>query len=136
MRLTIKIPNLGLPVESIKAKAANPTPLYDDILEYLLGDLDRRWDAEVDERGHPWKKLTDDYREWKKKKRPNAGILVFDEHMKKLNRRVTKDGLRIYTQTNAQDYAERQALNRSYLGVSAENLEEFSALTVDFFRIS
>ena len=137
MRLTIKIADPGpVAIEDLAAKASNPTPLYDDILEYLLGDLDRRWDAAVDETGAPWKPLSDDYKEWKRKVRPNAGILVFDEHLKKLNWRVTKAGMRIYTQPNTKDYAYLQAASRSFLGVSRDNLDEFYALTAEFFRLT
>ena len=136
MRLTVKITDLGsVPLDRLSARVANPTPLYDDILEYLLGDLDRRWDMEVDETGDKWARLSLDYAAQKKLERPNAGILVYDEHLKKLNRRVTKAGLRIYTQPNASEYAARQALRRSYLGVSTDNLDEFSALTTDFFTL-
>lgn len=137
MRLTVKITDPGPErIKELQDKVSAPEPLYNAILEGLQGDLERRWDQAVDEKGAPWKPLSDDYREWKKTVRPNAGILVFDQHMNQLHHRITKAGMRIYTGMNSEKYAARQAAHRSFLGVSEDNLEMACDLTVDFFKLS
>ena len=57
----------------------NLEPALADIGEALVNSHQERWRLEQSPDGEPWAPLSEDYAEWKRRKRPNAGILVFDD---------------------------------------------------------
>ena len=57
----------------------NLEPALADIGETLVNSHQERWRLEQSPDGEPWAPLSEDYAEWKRRKRPNAGILVFDD---------------------------------------------------------
>ena len=57
----------------------NLEPALADIGEHLVNSHQERWHLEQSPDGVPWAPLSPDYAEWKQRKRPNAGILVFDD---------------------------------------------------------
>ena len=57
----------------------NLEPALADIGEHLVNSHQERWHLEQSPDGVPWAPLSADYAEWKRRKRPSAGILVFDD---------------------------------------------------------
>ena len=57
-------------------------PILRDIGEYLLAETKDRFATEADPSGRPWEALMPAYAEEKRKRRPNAGILVYDNFMR------------------------------------------------------
>ena len=57
-------------------------PILRDIGEYLLTQTRDRFSDEVDPSGRPWEALSPAYAGEKAKKRPNAGILVYDNFLR------------------------------------------------------
>ena len=58
---------------------AHLEPALADIGEHLVNSHQERWHLEQSPDGVPWAPLSEEYAEWKARKRPNAGILVFDD---------------------------------------------------------
>lgn len=57
-------------------------PILRDIGEHLLSETKDRFSDEVDPSGRPWEPLSPAYAEDKARKRPNAGILVYDNFLR------------------------------------------------------
>ena len=69
-----------------------------DIGEHLLNTHRKRWALEQSPDGTPWEPLSEQYAEQKRKKRPAAGTLVYDDLLKgTLRYQVRGDALEIGT---------------------------------------
>ena len=53
-------------------------PILQDIGEHLLNSTKERFATEAAPDGRPWEPLKPDYAEYKRKKKPNAGMLIWD----------------------------------------------------------
>ena len=115
----------------------DPRPLFGDIGQYLLRSHDERWLREVDADDAPWAKLKKATLARKKKKRPNAGKLVFDDHLQRLTVQTFAAGVAIgssekYAATHQFGAPDRGIKARPFLGVSDEDREEINALAADY----
>ena len=77
---------------------ANLVEPLSEIGELLITSHEERWREERAPDGTPWKPLSEDYRQWKERKRPGRTILVFDDILRgTLRYEVDRDELRFGT---------------------------------------
>lgn len=112
-------------------------PILRDIGEHLLNSTRERFAAEAGPDGRPWEELKPASTAYKKKKRPNAGMLVWDNLLR--GQLAYTVGARELTLGTNRPYGARQHFGfrgpdslgryfdhpaRPWLGVSAEDEEE------------
>lgn len=122
------------------AKQLNdPAPLFRDIGEYLLRSHDQRWSKAVDADGTPWAPLQDSTAKRKARKKPNAGILVLDEILRRLVVQPSRTGVEIgspwiYAATHQFGDDDRNIPARPFLGLSEADRDEIGDLAADFLQ--
>ena len=81
-------------LDLLKSRGQNLEPVFADIGEYLLISHYERFKRQESPEGVKWKDLNLEYEARKKKKRPAAGILVFDDYLAgTLNYEATAESL-------------------------------------------
>lgn len=84
-------------LQELERLAANPAPALEDIAGHLLRSHEERWARQVDPSEQPWEPLSEAYAARKEQERPNAGILVFDEMLRRLHHQIDGSTLVIGT---------------------------------------
>lgn len=113
-------------LQNLQRAAGDLTPALEDIGEYLLRSHDERWSREETPDGTPWAPLSPQYDAKKAKKRPNAGILVLDEHLRRLVSQVSGNELEVgtpwtYGATHQFGDPRRNIPPRPFLGIGAHD---------------
>lgn len=124
-------------LNQLLARLDDPKPLFNDIGEYLLQSHDDRWDQQQAPDGSAWKPLSEKYAARKERKRPNAGILTYDELLRRLVYQASDSGLelgtnRIYGATQQFGDPDRNIPARPFLGLSGEDETEIAAIVEDY----
>jgi len=114
-------------LERIVAAGEDLTPALEDIGEALLASHFDRWRREEAPDGTPWAPLSPKYAARKARKRPNAGILVFDDLLRSLAWQVQGDELelgtgRVYGATH--QFGRGGIPARPFLGLSGDDEAE------------
>lgn len=117
----------------------DPQPLFRDIGEYLLRSHDQRWDKAVSADGTPWAPLKPATLRRKARTKPNAGILVLDEHLRRLVVQTSRNSVEIgtpliYGATHQFGDPDRNITARPFLGLSDADRDEIGDLAADFLK--
>jgi len=109
----------------VRAGADLGRPLH-DIGEHLLRSHEERWRRQEGPDGTPWAPLSPRYARRKAKKRPRAGILTFDEHLRRLHYNVSDATLElgtnlVYGATHQFGAPERGIPARPFLGLADDD---------------
>ena len=123
----------------LQRKGQNLQPLFADFGESLLLSWRERWDREEDPEGLPWEPLSEKYAKRKAKKKPNAGILVYDAFMIELFYDATDKALEIghdeeYGATHQFGDEERGIPQREHLGTSDDNEQELLDIAAEWLQ--
>lgn len=116
----------------------DPTPLFADIGEALLLSHDLRWGEDAD--GTPWEPLKPATVKRKAQLgRANAGILVLDEHLRRLVTRHDRNSVEIgtpevYGATHQFGADDRGIPARPFLGLSDGDIDEIGDLVTDYLE--
>jgi phage virion morphogenesis protein len=126
-------------LSALERAGADLRPLFRDWGEELLIRHDRRWDREQAPDGTPWEPLDPEYAARKADARPNAGLLVFDENMRRLHYNAHPDRLEfganeIYAATHQFGDPGRGIPQREFLGVSDADREALLDIARDYFQ--
>lgn len=110
--------------------------LLDDIGNHLVNSTRRRAEREISPDGMPWAALSPRYKKRKAAKRPNRGLLRFDNHM--LGDQLSHQtlGKTLFVGTNAkygaaQHFGHNGIPSREWLGLSNEDNDEILAIAHD-----
>jgi phage virion morphogenesis protein len=123
---------------ALVARGADLTPLFRNWGEAMLKQHESRWKDQVSPDGTPWAPLSPEYAARKALKRPSAGTLTYDEHLRRLHYNASRDTLefgseRVYAATHEYGAPERGIPPRPFLGVSDSDREALLDIAGDYF---
>jgi phage virion morphogenesis protein len=125
-------------LQALSERVNDMQTVFADIGEYLLLSHSERWDRQESPEGRGWKELDKDYLQSKRKRasRGRNKILVLDEYLRSGLRYQATDTMLEFG-TNS-EYGARQQFGgggipaRPFLGISAEDNQEISAILSDW----
>lgn len=138
-RLDIDDRALKRAIAGIIERGDDVGPLMRDWGEALTLQHEDRFRLQESPDGAPWEPLDPAYEARKRDERPAAGILVFDEFLRRLHYNAGRDYLefgsgRIYAATHQFGDKGRGIPARPFLGVSDDDRDELLEIARDYFR--